>query len=101
MSDSETVKEKLDELTFTCSRPVVDTHAESALTLRLDRPFQALVAYARNLDMESMDSMEHSHIPYAVLLVRALERFKVGNSQQILLYVSYHFVHHRQRDMPK
>jgi amyloid beta precursor protein binding protein 1 len=28
--------------------------------------------------MDSMDSMEHSHIPYAVLLVRALERFKVS-----------------------
>ncbi|KAJ9110209.1 hypothetical protein QFC20_003061 [Naganishia adeliensis] len=62
---------------------IVDTHAESTLTLRLDQPFQALVDYARNLDMESMDSMEHSHIPYAVLLVRALARFKAAGHPKV------------------
>lgn len=67
-----------------CPFVVVDTHAESAVTLRLDRPFRALTDYAKNLDMESMDSMEHSHVPYAVLLVRALERFKVGNETKAL-----------------
>ncbi|GHJ85507.1 hypothetical protein NliqN6_1909 [Naganishia liquefaciens] len=62
---------------------IVDTHAESAFTLRLDRPFQALSDYAKNLDMESMDSMEHSHVPYAVLLVRALERFKAAGHARV------------------
>jgi amyloid beta precursor protein binding protein 1 len=55
----------------------VDTHPDSTHTLRLDRPFQELKEFATGLDMDSMDSMEHSHVPYVILLVRALERFKV------------------------
>ncbi|ORX37378.1 hypothetical protein BD324DRAFT_625903 [Kockovaella imperatae] len=51
---------------------VIDTHPDSTHTLRIDQPFPELETYARSLDLDSMDSMEHSHIPYLVLLVRAL-----------------------------
>ncbi len=49
----------------------MDTHPDTTHTLRIDQPFRALERYARELDLESMDSMEHSHIPWVVLLVRA------------------------------
>lgn len=50
---------------------VVDTHPDSTHTLRIDRPFPELEQYARSLNLDAMDSMEHSHIPWVVLLVRA------------------------------
>ncbi|WWC86452.1 uncharacterized protein L201_001329 [Kwoniella dendrophila CBS 6074] len=50
---------------------VVDTHPDTTHTLRLDSPFKLLEEHARSLDLTSMDSMEHSHIPWVVILVRA------------------------------
>ncbi|RSH77611.1 uncharacterized protein EHS24_003171 [Apiotrichum porosum] len=50
---------------------VGDTHPDTTHTLRIDQPFPALESYARKLDIEAMDSMDHSHIPWVVLLVRA------------------------------
>ena len=49
----------------------MDTHPDSTHTLRIDQPFAALEKYARELDLDAMDSMEHSHVPWVVLLVRA------------------------------
>ncbi|ORY29355.1 hypothetical protein BCR39DRAFT_532469 [Naematelia encephala] len=50
---------------------VVDTHPDTTHTLRIDQPFPALEKHARELDLDSMDSMEFSHVPWVVLLVRA------------------------------
>lgn len=50
---------------------VNDTHPDTTHTLRIDRPFPALKKYARSLDMDKMDSTEHSHVPWAILLVKA------------------------------
>jgi amyloid beta precursor protein binding protein 1 len=35
-----------------------------------------LEKYARELDLEAMDSLEHSHIPWVILLVRAVSIWK-------------------------
>jgi amyloid beta precursor protein binding protein 1 len=53
------------------ARTVVDTHPDTTHTLRIDQTFAALERYARELDLNNMDSMEHSHVPWVVLLVRA------------------------------
>lgn len=60
-------------LPSTCTdlHKVVDTHPDTTHTLRIDKPFPALEAYARSLNMAEMDSMEFSHVPWVVLLVRA------------------------------
>jgi amyloid beta precursor protein binding protein 1 len=55
---------------------VVDSHPDSTHTLRIDAPFPALEAYAKGLDLGSMDSMEHSHVPWVVLLVKAASTWK-------------------------
>lgn len=56
---------------------IVDTHPDTLHTLRIDTPFEELKDYAMGLDMEIMDSMEHSHIPYVVLLVKCVEDWKI------------------------
>ncbi|KAK1925463.1 putative ubiquitin-activating enzyme subunit [Papiliotrema laurentii] len=65
---------------------VVDTHPDSTHTLRIDQPFPALEAYARDLDLDSMDSMEHSHIPFVVLLVRAASQWKDKHGGKLPVY---------------
>lgn len=55
---------------------VVDTHPDTTHTLRIGAPFPALEEYARGLDFDSMDSHAHSHIPWVVLLVRAVSVWK-------------------------
>jgi amyloid beta precursor protein binding protein 1 len=57
-------------------QPVVDTHPDTLHTLRIDAPFPALKKYATEMDLEAMDSMEHSHVPYVALLVKTLEDWK-------------------------
>jgi hypothetical protein len=56
--------------------PVVETHPDAIVDLRLDAPFQALLEYADEwiLD-ENIDSMSLSHCPYAILLLKALQDF--------------------------
>lgn len=63
-------------LTPLCVETVVDTHPDTLHTLRIDNPFEELKEYAVGLDMESMDSMEHSHVPYVILLVKCVEDWK-------------------------
>lgn len=55
---------------------VSDTHPEQTHTLRVDQPFPELEKLARGLDFESMDSMEHSHVPWVVILARAVSVWK-------------------------
>lgn len=51
---------------------VIDTHPDTTHTLRIDAAFPALEEYASSLELNGLDSMEYSHVPYVVLLVKAL-----------------------------
>lgn len=55
---------------------VIDSHTETAPSLRIDKPFEGLYDYATSLDFESLDDMEHGHIPYVAILVRAMDNWK-------------------------
>jgi len=55
---------------------VVESHPDTAPSLRIDKPFPALVDYATSIDFENMDVTDHGHIPYVVILVRVLEDWK-------------------------
>ena len=55
---------------------IVDSHTEAAPSLRLDKPFPELLEHARSLDFENMNSTDHSHVPFVVILVRALDDWK-------------------------
>ena len=44
--------------------------------LRLVNPFPELKAFAMSIDLNHLDSAEHSHCPYAIILIQALEEWK-------------------------
>ncbi|KAI0045934.1 hypothetical protein FA95DRAFT_1560626 [Auriscalpium vulgare] len=55
---------------------VIESHSETAPSLRVDKPFPELLNHALQLDLKNMDPTDHGHIPYVVILVRALEDWK-------------------------
>ncbi|KAF8066907.1 hypothetical protein FPV67DRAFT_1496954 [Lyophyllum atratum] len=55
---------------------VIESHSETVPSLRIDKAFPALLEYSLSLDFAAMDPTEHGHIPYVIILVRALEDWK-------------------------
>ena len=55
---------------------VVESHLDTFPSLRIDKAFPALLDYSLSLDLANMEITDHGHIPYVVLLVRALEDWK-------------------------
>ncbi|CAG8439886.1 7380_t:CDS:10 [Ambispora gerdemannii] len=55
---------------------VVETHPENISDLRLDTPFPALLEYAKSFDFEKLESLEHSHIPFVVILLKYLDQWR-------------------------
>ncbi|ODN77962.1 hypothetical protein L202_05055 [Cryptococcus amylolentus CBS 6039] len=62
---------------------VIDSHPDTTHTLRLDEPFPALEQHARSLQLADMDTLEHSHIPWVVLLVRAASIWKENHGGKL------------------
>ncbi|KAJ6595844.1 hypothetical protein DFH09DRAFT_1024735 [Mycena vulgaris] len=58
---------------------IIDSHSETAPSLRIDKAFPALLDYAKSLDFASMDPTDHTHVPYVVILVRALADWKAAH----------------------
>lgn len=60
--------------------PIVDTHPDESATtdLRLLSPWPELQSFARSLtnDIDAMENHEHGHIPYVILLLHFLEKWK-------------------------
>lgn len=44
--------------------------------LRLYNPWQELLDYAKSFDIESLPEAEHTHVPLAVILIQALDKWK-------------------------
>lgn len=56
---------------------IVQAHPDNALEdLRLDCPFQELIDYFDNINMDEMDNLQHSHTPYLVILFKALKTWQ-------------------------
>lgn len=62
------------------SFPVVDTHPDETATtdLRLLSPWPELLEFSREMtkDIDTMDNHDHGHIPYLVILLHFLEKWK-------------------------
>jgi amyloid beta precursor protein binding protein 1 len=43
---------------------------------RVGYPFKELHIYAMDVEMGQMSEIEHKHVPYVVILIKALEKFK-------------------------
>ncbi|KAH8823529.1 hypothetical protein DL96DRAFT_1819219 [Flagelloscypha sp. PMI_526] len=63
--------------------PIIESHNETAPSLRIDNAFPELKEHALSLDLENMDSTDHAHVPYVVLLIRALEDWKQSHNGAI------------------
>lgn len=50
--------------------------------LRLNDPFEELMNYATSFDLEALPIEKHSHVPYVVLLLQAMEAWKKGHDGQ-------------------
>ncbi|GBF66292.1 NEDD8-activating enzyme E1 regulatory subunit [Trichophyton mentagrophytes] len=65
--------------------PIVETHPDASSTedLRLTNPWPELVAVASKAEnLDSMDDHQHGHVPYLVLLLHFLEKWKVNHNGQ-------------------
>ncbi|KAK3991386.1 putative NEDD8-activating enzyme E1 regulatory subunit [Cladorrhinum sp. PSN332] len=63
--------------------PIVDTHPDETATtdLRLLAPWPELAAFAEELtkDIDNLSDFEHGHLPYVVILLHYLEKWKVDH----------------------
>ncbi|KXN85116.1 NEDD8-activating enzyme E1 regulatory subunit [Leucoagaricus sp. SymC.cos] len=55
---------------------VIESHSETTPSLRIDKPFPALLRYAQSLDLNALDPTDHGHVPYVILLVKAMGKWK-------------------------
>lgn len=51
--------------------------------LRLAAPFDELEKYALEFDMESLDSLQHGHTPYVVILIKALDAWRQSHDNKL------------------
>ncbi|KAF8996001.1 hypothetical protein BDQ17DRAFT_1310631 [Cyathus striatus] len=63
---------------------IIESHSETAPSLRIDKPFPALKDYSLSLDFENMDPTDHGHVPYVIILARALEGWKKAHDGNLL-----------------
>lgn len=54
---------------------VIESHSDDRPSLRIDKPFPALLQYAQSLDLEALDPTEHGHVPYVYILIKAMEKW--------------------------
>jgi len=59
---------------------IIESHTEILPSLRIDKPFPALLQAARAFDFDAMDTTDHGHIPYVYILVRALDDWKTAHN---------------------
>eukprot|EP00798_Chlamydomonas_sp_ICE-L_P020768 gene20768-27592_t len=58
---------------------VIESKPDSGLDdLRLNAPFPELRELALSFNLESLDDMTFAHIPFAILLIQAAEKWKLG-----------------------
>jgi amyloid beta precursor protein binding protein 1 len=56
---------------------IIETHPENASDLRLAQPFQQLVDFVNTFgDLESLDQTDHAHVPFIVVLLIFVEKWK-------------------------
>ncbi|KAK9709813.1 hypothetical protein K7432_008781 [Basidiobolus ranarum] len=62
---------------------VIEAHSENIVDLRIDCPFPALQEYFKSFELESMNNMDHGNVPYVVVLLQALEKWKSEHDGKI------------------
>ena len=59
---------------------VVESHPDNTVPdLRLDRPFPSLIKHKEAYDLNTMSDKDRCHVPYAMLLLKYLDEWKIEN----------------------
>ncbi|KZT00338.1 uncharacterized protein LAESUDRAFT_709013 [Laetiporus sulphureus 93-53] len=56
---------------------------ETPPSLRIIRPFPALLEWARSLDLDNMDPTDHAHVPFVIILVRAVDDWRKAHDGKL------------------
>ncbi|SNX83716.1 related to auxin-resistance protein [Melanopsichium pennsylvanicum] len=56
---------------------IIETHPDTVVDLRITKPFPELVQLASSFDLDTSDTIEHSHIPFPVILIKKLIEWKL------------------------
>ncbi|EST05696.1 Molybdenum cofactor biosynthesis, MoeB [Kalmanozyma brasiliensis GHG001] len=62
---------------------IIETHPDSVVDLRITRPFPELLDLAQQFDLNTSDTMEHSHIPFPVILIKKLVEWQTANEGKL------------------
>ncbi|RXG60580.1 NEDD8-activating enzyme E1 regulatory subunit [Armadillidium vulgare] len=63
---------------------IIESHPDNIIPdLRLDQPFPALSYYAESFDFSTMTDREHSHVPYVIILLHFLKKWKEEHNNEI------------------
>lgn len=55
---------------------VIETHDPSKLMdLRLDKPWPELQSYVDSIDLSTLNDVDHAHVPYIVIFIKALQKW--------------------------
>lgn len=60
----------------------IETHQDNQPDVRLDCPFEELSDYVDSFDFNKMESIELSHVPYIVILIKALQEWRIRHTSQ-------------------
>ena len=55
---------------------MIESHSETAPSLRLTKPFPELQAWADSIDYDQLDPTEHAHIPFAIILIKEADKWR-------------------------
>ncbi|GBP09102.1 NEDD8-activating enzyme E1 regulatory subunit [Eumeta japonica] len=62
---------------------VVESHPDNEQPdLRLDMPFPALKSFLDNFDLDVVELKDHGHIPWIVIIYKAIEKWRLKNNNQ-------------------
>lgn len=53
------------------------------MDLRLDKPWPGLIEFVDSYNLETLDEVDHAHVPYVVLLLKYLETWKDSHAGMI------------------
>lgn len=61
---------------------IIETHPESLVDLRVENPWPELEEYVDSIDLDSLDEVDHAHIPYVIILIKLLKNWKLAHDHQ-------------------
>lgn len=62
---------------------VIESHPDNEQPdLRLDVPFPALSEYLQSIDIDAADLKDHGHIPWVVILHKAVQKWQINNENR-------------------